>query len=103
MKSNWKREAEKFWNLLRSSTPNDRKLLIIIDELPTPINNMLKNEEQKREAEIFLSWLRKLRQDQKLRNKVHTLLGSSTGMESVMRRMGRSSLINDMTTYHLPS
>lgn len=103
MKSNWKREAEKFWNLLRSSTPNNRKLLIIIDELPIPINNMLKNEEQKREAEIFLSWLRKLRQDQKLRNKVHTLVGGSIGMEGVMRRMGKSSLINDMATYNLPS
>ena len=88
---------------MRSSTPNDRKLLIIIDELPIPINNMLKNEEQKREAEIFLSWLRKLRQDQKLRNKVHTLVGGSIGMEGVMRRMGKSSLINDMKTYHLPS
>ena len=103
VKSNWKREAEKFRNLLRSSTPNDRKLLIIIDELPIPINNMLKNEEQRREAEIFLSWLRKLRQDQKLRNKVHTLVGGSIGMEGVMRRMGKSSLINDMKTYHLPS
>ena len=103
VKSNWKREVEKFRNLLRSSTPNDRKLLIIIDELPIPINNMLKNEEQRREAEIFLSWLRKLRQDQKLRNKVHTLVGGSIGMEGVMRRMGKSSLINDMKTYHLPS
>ena len=103
VKSNWKREAEKFRNLLRSSTLNDRKLLIIIDELPIPINNMLKNEEQRREAEIFLSWLRKLRQDQKLRNKVHTLVGGSIGMEGVMRRMGKSSLINDMKTYHLPS
>lgn len=103
VKSNWKREAEKFRNLLRSSTSNDRKLLIIIDELPIPINNMLKNEEKRREAEIFLSWLRKLRQDQKLRNKVHTLVGGSIGMEGVMRRMGKSSLINDMKTYHLPS
>ena len=103
MKGNWQRGVEKFRNLLRSSTPNDRKLLIIIDELPTSINNMLKNEEQKREAEIFLSWLRKLRQDQKLRNKVHTLLGGSIGVESVMRRMGKSLLINDMTTYHLLS
>ena len=73
VKSNWKREAEKFRNLLRSSTPSDRKLPIIIDELPIPINNMLKNEEQRREAEIFLSWLRKLRQDQKLRSQMHTL------------------------------
>ena len=103
VKSNWKREAEKFQNLLRSSKPKDSKLLIIIDELPIPINNMLKNEQQRREAEIFLSWLRKLRQDQKLRNRVHTLIGGSIGMEGVMRRMGKSSLINDMKTYHLPS
>lgn len=103
MKSNWKREAEKFQDHLRSSTLDDRKLLIIIDELPIPINNMLKNEEQKTEAEIFLSWLRKLRQDQKLRNKVHTLVAGSIGPEGVMRRMRKSSLINDVTTFRLPS
>ena len=103
MKGNWKREADKFQDRLQSSIASDRKLLIIIDELPIPINNMLTTEEQKREAEIFLLWLRKLRQDQKLRNHVHTLVGGSIGMEGVMRRMGKSSLINDMTPYNLPS
>lgn len=103
MRSSWKRKAEKFQNRLHSLTPDNCKLLIIIDELPIPINNMLKNEAQKNEAEVFLSWLRKLRQDQKLRNKVHTLVGGSIGMEGVVRRMKKSSLINDMTTYHLPS
>ena len=103
MKSNWKREAEKFQNRLHSSMPDECRLLIIIDELPIPINNMIKDERQKREAEIFLSWLRKLRQDQKLRNKVHILVGGSIGMEGVMRRMGKSFLINDMTIFNLLS
>lgn len=103
MKNNWKREADRFQKRLQLFIPDDRKVLIIIDELPTPINNMLKSENQKREAETFMSWLRELRQDQKLRNKVHTLVSGSIGMEGVMRRMRKSSLINDMTTYHLSS
>ena len=103
MKNNWKREAERLQKRLQSLILDDRKVLIIIDELPTPINNMLKSESKKGEAEKFMSWLRKLRQDQKHRNKVHTLVGGSIGMGGVMRRMGRSSLINDMTTYHLSS
>lgn len=103
MRSNWKRKAEKFQNRLHSPMPDDCWLSIIVDELPIPISNMIKDEKQKREAEIFLSWLQKLRRDQKLRNKVHTLVGGSIGMEGVMRRMGKWSLINDITIFNLPS
>ena len=55
MRSNWKRKAEKFQNRLHSLMPDDCRLLIIIDELPIPINDMIKDERRKREAELFLS------------------------------------------------
>ena len=81
----------------------DSKLLIIVDELPILVARMLRTGEGAGEAELLLSWFRQLRQAPDLRDRVHTLVGGSIGLEGVLRRAGLSGLINDLTPFRLDS
>ena len=99
----WEHAADQLTARLTSLPSTGSNLLIIIDELPLLLSQMLQTEERKRDAELLLSRLRSWRQAPELRTKVRTLVGGSIGLEGVLRRVGLSGLINDLAPFHLGS
>ena len=101
--SEWSNAAEHLQARLMRLPDADRKLLIIVDELPILVSRMLHTDGRKDEAELLLSWFRQVRQTPDLRDRVHTLVGGSIGLEGVLRRVGLSGLINDLTPFRVDS
>ena len=99
----WDRVADQLQTRLTSLPDAERHLLIIIDELPFLLSRMLRTEGQQRDAELLLSRLRHWRQAPKLRDRVHTLVGGSIGLEGVLRRAGLSNSVNDLAPFRLES
>ncbi len=99
----WEHAADQLTARLTSLPSTGSNLLIIIDELPLLLSQMLQAEERKRDAELLLSRLRSWRQAPELRTKVRTLVGGSIGLEGVLRRIGLSGLINDLSPFRLDS
>lgn len=100
--SDWGHAADQLEARLTSLDDPGDKLLIILDELPILISRMLRHD-RKHEAELLLARLRHWRQAPALRNKVHTLIGGSIGLEGILRRTGLSGLINDLVPFQLNS
>ena len=100
--SEWGHAADQLQARLTSLDDAGDKLLIILDELPILISRMLRHD-RKHEAELLLARLRHWRQAPALRNKVHTLIGGSIGLEGILRRAGLSGLINDLVPFQLNS
>ena len=100
--SEWGHAADQLQARLTSLDDAGDKLLIILDELPILISRMLRHD-RKHEAELLLARLRHWRQAPALRNKVHTLIGGSIGLEGILRRAGLSGLINDLVPFRLNS
>ncbi len=98
--SDWGQAADQLEARLTSLDDAGGKLLIIVDELPILISRMLRGE-QKGDAELLLSRLRRWRQAPALRGKVHTLIGGSIGLEGIVRRAGLSGSINDLVSFRL--
>ena len=101
--SEWGHAADQLQARLTSLEDSDGKLLIILDELPVLISRILRDADRKHEAELLLARLRHWRQAPALRNKVHTLIGGSIGLEGILRRAGLSGLINDLVPFRLNS
>ncbi|MCY4389397.1 MAG: AAA family ATPase [Desulfurellaceae bacterium] len=99
----WEHAADQLAARLTSLPDTGGNLLIIIDELPFLLSQMLQAEERQRNAELLLSRLRSWRQAPELRTRVRTLVGGSIGLEGVLRRVGLSGLINDLTPFRLDS
>ena len=99
----WEHAADQLTARLTSLPSTGSNLLIIIDELPFLLSQMLQAEERQRDAELLLSRLRSWRQAPELRTKVRTLVGGSIGLEGVLRRVGLSGLINDLSPFRLNS
>ena len=102
MGRNWDRAMDQLVPRL-AGVPDDRHLLIIVDELPILIARLLQSEDGRSEAELLLAKLRHLRQANSLRGKVQMLLGGSIGLEGVVRRAGLSASINDIAQFRLES
>ena len=102
MGRDWGRAMDQLATRL-AGVPDDRRLLIIVDELPILVARLLNSEGGRPEAELLLAKLRSLRQAKELRGKMQMLLGGSIGLEGVVHRAGLSSLINDITPFRLES
>ena len=98
----WDRAADQLQARLSGLPDGDRKLLIVIDELPILVARVLR-EGGHRVAELLLSRLRHWRQSPELRGRVHTLVGGSIGLEGVLRRARISGTINDLAPFRLDS
>ena len=98
----WDRAADQLQARLTGLPYDNRKLLLVIDELPILVSRMLRTGGH-RDAELLLSRLRHWRQSPELRGRVHTLVGGSIGLEGVLRRAGVPGSINDLAPFHLDS
>ena len=102
MGRDWDRAADQLQARLTGLPDGDRKLLLVIDELPILVSRVLRAGGH-RDAELLLSRLRHWRQSPELRGRVHTLVGGSIGLEGVLRRARISGTINDLAPLHLDS
>ena len=99
----WKHAAEQLFGRLADPPTADRRLLIMLDEFPVLVSQMLKAAARGDEVEPLLSRLREMRQVPDLRNRVHTLIGGSVSLGGVLRRAGLSRLIDDLYPFRLES
>ena len=77
---------------------NERPVVLALDELPILVNRMLKDHDHritpdgKRDADDFLSWLR--RNGQIYRERICVILSGSVGLEPILRQAGLSAHAN---------
>ena len=99
----WIKFADRVLTDMRKMANEDFKLLIIIDELPIAIARMATGTNGANEANLFLSWYRKMRQTPQLQGKVGTLVGGSIGLHGIVHRLNASKQINDFSLFPLDS
>lgn len=99
----WRHAADRLRGRLANPGETERRLLVVIDELPFLLLEMLKAEDGEDEARAFLSWLRASRQAPETRGRVCTLVGGSIGLEGVLRRVNLSGLVNDFAPFRVGS
>ena len=90
LKTEWKKKGK---DLFRKVLERDIRYIMLIDELPL----MLRKFPQKKIAGEFLHWLRSIRQEPEICEKVRWVFGSSIGFHSIIRELGvTSNVINDL-------
>ena len=99
---NWPQRGDAIFAALAES---GRPVVLAIDELPILVNRLLKDEtgrmtsQGKREADAFLSWLRKVGQTH--RDQVTLILSGSVGLEPLLEQAGLSAQANIFSPYDL--
>ena len=99
---NWQQRGDVVFAALASS---DRPVVLALDELPILVNRLLRDDgdlitrEGRREADAFLSWLR--RAGQAHRGRVTIVLSGSVGLEPLLEQAGLSAQANIFSAYDL--
>lgn len=99
---NWQHRGDAVFAALASS---DRSVVLALDELPILVNRLLRDDEDlitrkgRREADAFLSWLR--RAGQAHRGRVTIVLSGSVGLEPLLEQAGLSAQANIFSAYDL--
>ena len=99
---NWPQRGDAIFAALADS---GRPVVLAIDELPILVNRLLKDENGrmtpagKREADAFLSWLRKVGQAH--RGRVTLILSGSVSLEPLLEQAGLSAQANIFFPYDL--
>ena len=92
---NWRQKGDE---VLAALADRDRPVVLAIDELPILVNRMLKDDhyritpEGKRDADEFLSWLR--RNGQEHRGGICLIVSGSVSLEPILRQAGLSAHAN---------
>ena len=103
-KSDWTNRGDK---LLETLTKEEKRIVIMIDELPILINKILRSKEgnitpeSKAEAEEFMSWVRK--NSIKHQGRISFVLSGSIGLGPVLHQVGLSATINNFVPFELPA
>lgn len=96
--SNWKEKGRGLIELLKDV---ELRTILIIDELPLLLGNIVKSQGEESAREL-LSWLRSLRQMPDLHASVRWMTGGSIGIEKVLQRVGAGTKeINDLERIHV--
>ena len=89
---NWQRHGEQ---LLHGCAAHDKRVLLVIDELPIFLKRMRHRDGDANRVEEFLSWLRGVVQSLGDKSPV-LILSGSIGLEPLVRRLGLSDRINHL-------
>lgn len=84
LEENWTDKSDALFRIINST---NTKIYFIFDEFPIAIKNMNSSD-----AEMFLSWFRRLRQTC---TNVRFIVGGSVSIERVLRNIGGTNVIND--------
>ena len=103
LRNGWKDVGAIALNVMRS-LPG--KTLILIDELPIFVRNLLQlpgngGEDAMWRARLFLNWFREIRNEQQPDREVHFVLTGSMGLDTVVQAVGMSGTINDLHVFRL--
>ena len=90
----WRRPADELEALLKTG---DSQTLLLIDELPLLVGNIVKQDQGGTRAERFLLWLKRLREQYPVR----WFFAGSIGLDSVARRLKLSGTIHDLQPIEL--
>ena len=99
---NWVQNGDEIFLALAS---NAQRVVLVIDELPILVNRLLKDDngrlipEGRREADMFLSWLRKNGQEHQ--GRVSIILCGSVGLGPILEQAGLSAKANIYSTFDL--
>ncbi len=99
---NWPQRGDTIFSALAEC---DRPVVLAIDELPILVNRLLKDgtghvtPEGRREADAFLSWLRKMGQAH--RDRVTLILSGSVSLTPLLEQAGLSAQANIFSPYDL--
>ena len=94
---NWQRHGEE---LFRACAEQDKRVILVIDELPILLKRMHKQDGNARRVDEFLSWLRGVVQN--LGDGAPVLIVSgSIGLEPLVRELGIPDRINHFYSYRL--
>lgn len=97
LKSDWREFAGHLLAVLEAEN-SGRQWLIMVDELPIFINELLKASDGRERASTFLYWLRNARQKYR---KLRWLYTGSIGLDSVSRREDMEGALLDLELFSL--
>lgn len=91
----WREEGEE---AIRAALTESEKVLLILDELPILLHKLVKRDdsEGRKEAIDLLDWLRYLRIQPDMNQKLRQIAGGSIGLPRVASYIGASHAINDL-------
>ena len=99
---NWQQRGDEVFSALAGK---GRPVVLAIDELPILVNRLIKDDndritpEGRREADMFLSWLR--RNGQEHQRQVSIILSGSVGLEPLLEQAGLSAQANIFSHFDL--
>ena len=94
---NWRRHGEK---LLRDCAEYDKRVFLVIDELPIFLKRILHQAGGEKHVDEFLSWLRSVIQSINDGSLV-LIVSGSIGLEPLVRRLGIPDRINHLDPFRL--
>jgi hypothetical protein len=95
VQNRWQAEGER---IIKATFDPNRKLLIIIDELPLLLHKLMnrKDESGIQKANDLLDWLRYIRVHKDFNQNVRMIVGGSIGLPQIANMLGSSLKINDL-------
>lgn len=103
LEKRWEDAGTLLLQRLDASTSLEKRLLLLVDELPILLERLRKKGEEGRlEALQLLHWFRLLRQSPaSQQGRLRLMLSGSIGLEGVVSRLGESKAINDLEVIHM--
>lgn len=86
---------DEFCNLIKGLEFDKKKLVVLIDEFPYAINNLIKGQDSEA-ARNLLKSKRTIRQDPSLNRKVQFVYTGSISLNATVEKIGASELVNDI-------
>jgi hypothetical protein len=99
---NWAEKGDQIFDILASF---DKPVVLLMDEIPILINEMLKGQdyritpERKQAVHEFMSWLRK--NSLQHQGNIRIVLSGSIGLEAILRQANLTSTINNFASFKL--
>ncbi len=87
---------EMLMRMLKSADSETKKLVIMLDEFPETLDNILRDESPN-EARTFLNSNRDLRQDTEVSEMVQFIYTGSIGLENIVSNLNAIKTINDLS------
>ena len=94
--SNWRERGNNIFIALVNSLDENKRLIIFLDELAVMIEHF---DNQKKETDIFLSWLRSIQQ--KHHDKLSFVAASSIGLSPLLNKLGLSNRMNAFSIFQI--
>ena len=92
---------EMLTKILKSTSLQEKKLIILLDEFPETLENIIKDE-SKSAGRHFLQSNRELRHDPELNKNVQFIYTGSIGLENIVSKLDAMKTINDLSRLKVP-